>query len=145
MVPPAGVPGVEAIVADGAGNDLLSVGYGFTAGCTGGPVSRRVLDQAEVQGITAQDGTRAVFGFAVESYGSGAAGAFVMGVTDPRSLEEGADVGSWCNLVPTPSGGLSTRVLFDDPAFPNRGAAIAWMTTDQYSQLKALLVSLDYA
>src|SRR5919205_3530608 len=145
VLPPAGVPGVEAIVADGAGNDLLSVGYGFTAGCTGGPVSRRVLDQAEVQGLTSPESGAPAFGFAVESYGSGAGAAYVMGLTDPRSLEEGADVASWCNLVPTPGGSLSTRVLFDDPAFRNSGAARAWMAKDQYAQLKALLVSLAYA
>lgn len=144
VLPPAGISGVEAIVADGAGNDLLSVGSGVTAGCAGGPVSRRVFDQAGVQGMTAPDGRETAFGFAVESYGSGGGVAYVMGLTDPRSLAEGADVASWCNLVPTPNGGLSTRVLFDDPAFPNRGAAKAWMATDQYAQLKALLLSLTY-
>ncbi|MFC9354558.1 hypothetical protein [Arthrobacter sp. NPDC057013] len=30
VLPPAGVPGVEAIVTDDAGNDLLSLGNGFT-------------------------------------------------------------------------------------------------------------------
>ncbi|MFP3462919.1 hypothetical protein R5O87_18965 [Arthrobacter globiformis] len=145
VLPPAGVPGVEAIVADNAGNDLLSVGNGFTAGCTGGPVSRRVLDQATVPGMTASDGTVPVFGFAAESYGNGNGTAYIMGLTDHRSLEEGGDVASWCNLVPTGNGGLSTRVLFTEPGFLNAGAARAWMATDQYAQLKALLVSLTYA
>ena len=67
-----------------------------------------------------------------------------MGLTDPRSLQEGEGVASWCNLVPTANGGLFTRVLFDDPAFPNTVAARAWTKTDQYAQLKALLVSLSY-
>ncbi len=79
VLPPAGVPGVEAIVADGAGNDLLSLGNGFTAGCTGGPVSRRVFDQVAVPGMTAPDGTEPVFGFAVESYGDG--DAYFMGLS----------------------------------------------------------------
>jgi hypothetical protein len=141
---PAGVPGVEAIVAGGAGNDLLSLGYGFTAGCAGGPLSRRVLDSAAVPGMTAPDGTEPIFGFAAESYeGNGV--AYVMGLADPRSLEEGEDVASWCNIVPTGNGGLSTRVVFNDPGFPNKGAARAWMATDQHAQLKALLVSLSYA
>ncbi len=93
--------------------------------------------------MTAPDGTRPVFGFAVESYGAG--DAYYMGLTDPRSLAEGDGVSSWCNLIPTANGGLFSRVLFDDPAFKNRGAARAWMQTEQYSQLKALLVSLDYS
>lgn len=145
VLPPAGVPGIEAIVADGAGNDLLSLGNGFTVGCAGGPVSRRVFDQVAVPGMTAPDGTEPAFGFAVESYGNGEGDAYFMGLSDPRSLEQGKGVASWCNLVPTGNGGLSTRVLFNDPAFPNRGAAKAWMATDQYAQLKALLVSLTYA
>ncbi|MET3934279.1 hypothetical protein [Arthrobacter sp. OAP107] len=143
VLPPAGVPGVEAIVTDDSANDLLSLGNGFTAGCAGGPVSRRVLDQAAVPGMIAPDGTEPVFGFAEESYGNGVGIAYVMGLTGPRSLEEGEDVASWCNLVPTGNGGLSTRVLFNH-GFPNRGAARAWMATDQYAQLKALLVSLTY-
>ncbi|MFE4834645.1 hypothetical protein ACFRAU_08180 [Arthrobacter sp. NPDC056691] len=145
VVPPAGVPGVEAIVTDGAGNDLLSVGNGFTAGCAGGPVSRRVLDQAPVPGMTSPDGTAPAFGFAAEGYGSGGDVVYVMGLTDPRSLAEGQDVASWCNLVPTGNGGLNTRVLFNDPGFQNRGAAKAWMATGQYAELKALLLSLAYA
>ncbi|MFF2318401.1 hypothetical protein ACFVTE_19310 [Arthrobacter sp. NPDC058097] len=145
VLPPAGIPGVEAIVTDDAGNDLLSLGNGFTSGCAGGPVSRRVLDQAAVPGMTAPDGTEPVFGFAAESYGNGNDVAYVMGLTDPRSLEEGEHVASWCNLVPTGNGGLSTRVVFTDPGFRNGGVARAWMATEQYVQLKALLVSLTYA
>lgn len=144
VLPPAGIPGIEAIVADGAGNDLLSIGNGFTAGCAGGPVTRRVFDQVAVPGMTAPDGTEPVFGFVVESYGDGGGEAYFMGLGDPRSLEAGEGVTSWCNLVSTDNGGLSTRVLFNDPGFPNRGAAKAWMATDQYAQLKALLVSLTY-
>lgn len=144
VLPPAGVPGIEAIVADGAGNDLLSIGNGFTAGCAGGPVTRRVFDQVAVPGMTAPDGTEPVFGFVVESYGDGGGEAYFMGLSDPRSLEPGEGVTSWCNLVSTDNGGLSTRVLFNDPGFPNRGAAKAWMATDQYAQLQALLVSLTY-
>lgn len=145
-VPPtAGVPGVEAVVADAAGNDLLSLANGMTAGCAGGPVSRRVFEQEAVPEMTAPDGTEPIFGFVVESYGHGEGDAYFMGLSDPRSLEQGEGVASWCNLISTGNGGLSTRVLFNDPAFPNRGAARAWMATDQYAQLKGLLVSLTYA
>ena len=140
--PPAGLPGIEAIVADGAGKDLLFLANGVTPGCAGGPVSRRVFDQVPVPAMTAPDGTEPSFGFVVESYGSSE--AYFMGLTDPRSLQEGDDVASWCNLVSTANGGLITRVLFDDPAFPTRGAAQAWLATEEYAQLRALLVSLSY-
>jgi hypothetical protein len=95
--------------------------------------------------MTAPDGTEPVFGFVVESYGDGGGEAYFMGLSDSRSLEQGEGASSWCNLVPTGNGGLSTRVLFNDPGFANRGAARSWMATDQYAQLKALLVSLTYA
>lgn len=141
--PPAGLPGVEAIVADAEGNDLLTLANGVTAGCAGGPVSRQVFDQASVPAMTAPNGTEPSFGFVAESYGNGE--AYFMGLTDPRSLKEGEGVSSWCNLIPTANGGLFTRVHFSDPGFPNRGAAKAWTATDQYAQLKALLLSLKYA
>ena len=141
-LPPGGLPGIEATVADDAGNDLLFLANGVTAGCAGGPATRRVLDQAVVPAMAAPDGSLPVFGFAVESYGDG--DAYYMGLADPRSLAEGDGVSSWCNLIPTANGGLFSRVLFDNPAFKNRGAARAWMQTEQYLQLKALLVSLDY-
>ncbi|WP_370122308.1 hypothetical protein [Arthrobacter sp. MW3 TE3886] len=143
VLPPDGLAGVEAIVADASGNDLLTLANGVNAGCTGGPVSRQVFDQAAVPGMTAPNGTEPSFGFVAESYGKG--DAFFMGLTDPRSLKEGEGVSSWCNLVPTANGGLFTRVHFNDPGFPNKGAAKAWMATDQYAQLKALLLSLNYA
>ena len=44
----------------------------------------------------------------------------------------------------TGNGGLTTSVLFNNPAFPTRAAAKAWMATDQHAQLKALLISLNY-
>lgn len=143
ILPQAGLPGVEAIVADAAGNDLLTLANGVNAGCTGGPVSRQVFDQAAVPGMTAPNGTEPDFGFVAESAGNG--DAYFMGLADPRSLKEGDGVSSWCNLVPTANGGLFTRVHFNDPAFPNKGAAKAWMATDQYAQLKALILSLRYA
>mgnify|MGYP005989176247 CR=1 FL=1 len=93
--------------------------------------------------MTSPDGTVPVFGFAVESRAG--ADAYVMGLADPRSLTSGDGVASWCNLVPTANGGLFTRVIFDGAGFPDRGGAKAWMATDQYEQLKALLLSLNYS
>jgi len=143
VLPPAGLAGVEAIVADASGNELLTLANGVNAGCAGGPVSRQVFDQAAVPGMTAPNGTEPSFGFVAESTGNG--DAYFMGLTDPRSLKEGDGVSSWCNLVPTANGGLFTRVHFNDPGFPNKGAAKAWMATEHYAQLKALILSLNYA
>lgn len=142
VLPPAGLPGVEAIVADSSGNDLLSLSNGVTAGCTGGPVARWVFDQEAVPGMQAPGAAEPSFGFVVESANNG--DAYHMGLADSRSLKQGGGVASWCSLVPTANGGLFSRVLFEDPGFPDRGAARAWMATEQYAQLKALLISLSY-
>lgn len=140
-VPPNGLPGVEAVIADGSGTELITFAEGVTAGCTGGPVSRRVLGRARVPGFDAAGNTEAVFGFVIES--SAAGDTYVMGLADSRSLEQGDDVSSWCSLVASDDAGLFSRVIFNDPAFPSRGAAQAWMATEQYDQIKALLVSVE--
>jgi hypothetical protein len=139
--PPNGLPGVEAVIADGSGTELITFAEGVTAGCTGGPVSRRVLDRARVPGFNAAGNAEAVFGFVVES--SAAGDTYVMGLADSRSLEQGDDVSSWCSFVASDDAGLFNRVIFNDPAFPTTGAARAWMATEQYRQIKALLVSIE--
>lgn len=142
-VVPRSNPGVEAVVSDGTGNELISIRYGFLTGCASGPVSRVVLDQAPVPGMAAAGGPAAVFGFAVEY--SADSELYGMGLSDPRYLDQGDGVTSGCRLVTTGNGGLTTAVLFNDPEFPTRNAAKAWMATEQYGQLKALLISLNYS
>jgi hypothetical protein len=98
--------------------------------------------KVQAPGMTAPDGTQPVFGFAVESSSTG--DFYGMGLRDPRYLEQGKGVTSSCGLLGTGNGGLTTSVLFSNPAFPSRAAAKAWMATNQYAQLKALLISLNY-
>ncbi|MEJ1193296.1 hypothetical protein [Pseudarthrobacter sp. CCNWLW207] len=46
------------------------------------------------------------------------------------------------------NGASITSVIFNtqpEPAFAGREAARAWMTTEQYAQLKAVMLSLAYA
>lgn len=138
--PPAGLPGVEALVTDQNGKDRVLLARGVTAGCAGGPVSRTVLDRAAAPGIPTADGGQAAFGFVSEVSPGGE--TYSMGLTDPRSLQEGDGVSSWCGLVGSGGDGLFTRVIFADPAFPSQGAAKAWMKTKDYDRLKDLLVSV---
>ena len=138
-------PGIEAVVSDGAGNTLLSLKNGAVTGCASAPASVEVLDRVPVPGMTAPDGTTPVFGFAVEYLPkSSTPDTYAMGLSDPRTLVEGKDSGTGCRLVPTGNGGLGASVIFNRPAFPSKDAAKAWMATQQYAQLKALLVSLNY-
>lgn len=138
--PPAGLPGMEALVTDQNGKDRVLLARGVTAGCAGGPVARTVLDRADAPGLPTSDGGQAAFGFVSEASPVGE--TYSMGLTDARSLQEGDGVSSWCGLVGSGGDELFTRVIFADPAFPSQGAAKAWMKTKDYDRLKDLLVSV---
>ncbi|MEN8582176.1 hypothetical protein B1A87_005795 [Arthrobacter sp. KBS0703] len=133
-------------MSDGTGDDLFRVSSGADGiGCTAGPVNRTVLDKAAVPGMRETDGTMPMFEFAVENAGS--EDWYTVMVGHPRNLEEGA-TSSGCALLAMGNGGAQTGVVFNQPprpAFPSRDAAKAWMATEQYAQLKALMISLTYS
>ncbi len=134
---------VEAVVANGAGEDLFRVSSGADGiGCTAGPTTRTVLDKAAVPGMREADGTTPMFGFAIES--SGGDDSYRMMVSHPRYLQEG-ETSSGCSMLVMENGAALNEVIFNQPAFPNREAAEAWMATEQYAQLKALMMSLTYS
>jgi hypothetical protein len=56
--------------------------------------------------------------------------------------------GSGSNQIPLSNGVMSAYVVFDfekQPVFATPEAAQAWMASEQYAQLKALLLSLNYS
>ena len=142
---------VEAIVSDGTGADLFRVSSGADGiGCTAGPTHRTVLDATAVPGMREVDGTTPLFGFIVEQ--SSGQDQYAMAVMSPRNLQEG-DVGSHCTLLIMGNGGALNQVIFlDQPVYPDprsaftsRQAAKEWMVTEEYAQLKALMISLEYS
>lgn len=137
---------LEAIVSDWTGNDLLAVSSGADGvGCAAGPTNRTVLDKAAVPLMPATDGTTPWFGFAVEN--SGGADWYSMSVRNSSNFDEG-EVSSGCGLLVMANGGAFAHVIFNEPpqpAFSSREAAKAWMGTEQYAQLKALLMSVRYS
>ncbi|KRE81399.1 hypothetical protein [Arthrobacter sp. Soil764] len=142
---------IEAIVSDGTGADLFRIASGADGiGCTAGPVSRTVLDEAAVPGMTEVDGSTPMFGFIVERIGG--QDQYAMAVMNRRNLQEG-EAGSHCTLLVMGNGGSVNQVIFfDEPAtlatrsaFSSRQAAKEWMATEQYAQLKALILSLKYS
>lgn len=135
---------LEAIVSDATGDDLVSISSGANGiGCAAGPVTRTVLDRAAVPGLRETDGSTPQFGFDVESIGT--ADHYGMEVSNARSLQEGEGVASGCSLLIMGNGGAQARAIFNEPAFGSREAATAWMGTEQYAQLKALMMSLTYS
>ncbi|WAH96741.1 hypothetical protein [Arthrobacter sp. MMS18-M83] len=110
-------------------------------GCAAGPTRRTVFDKAAVPAMRNADGTTPEFGFIVDDSGHD---WYTMAVMNPRNLEEG-DVSSACTWMVMGNSGAEASVIFNEPPFASRAAAKAWMATEQYAQLKALLMSLSYS
>lgn len=139
---PGGADPVQAILADGTGNELLGVTSGADAVDASGPVLRTVLDTAPVPGLKDTDGEQLAFGFAFDSFADHP--EFHMGVRRDRDfLPSPADSGS--PQVQLPNGAAEASVIFGMPAFASIDDAKAWMSTTQYSQLKEVLLSLNYS
>ena len=103
-----------------------SCGY---ADCTGGGYRRTGAEGA----------------FAVEN--TGGRDWYTMALSHPRYVEEG-ETSSGCALLNLPNGGSQAMVIFSQPSqapFLSRESAQAWTTTEQYGQLKSLLLSLSYS
>lgn len=136
---------VEATILDESGKEVARILSGMYGDGAAGPVQRTVLDHAPVPGLIDTAGKPAEFGFAldevpdVDSY-------YFMDVRPAGGFHpDRADSGT--NQVPLPNGMMAAYAVFDaDPelASGTPEAGKAWMGTERYAQLKALLLSLKY-
>lgn len=139
----------DAVITDQSGQEVAHVFSGMYGDGAAGPAKRTVLDHAPLPAIKDERGEATEFGFAYDEY---------PGTTDPayyfmdvrRASEFLAPVdSSGSNQVWLPNGIMTARVIFDDlptrQAFTSPDAAKAWMGTEQYARLKALLLSLKYS
>ncbi len=134
--------GIQAVIADSTGNELASVVSSTSASSASGPVQRTVLDAAPVPGLKDADGDQLAFGFAFDSFADQT--DFHMSVRKERDFGPSvSDSGS--AYISFANGGAEAKVLFGSPAFASVDAARTWMTTEQYGQLKRLLLSLQYS
>ena len=134
--------GVQAVIADATGNELASIVSSTSASNASGPVARTVLDAAPVPGLKDVDGEQLAFGFAFDSFADQS--DFHMSVRKERDFAPPVS-NSGSAYISFANGGAEAKVLFGSPAFASVDAAKAWMTTEQYSQLKRLLLSLKYS
>jgi hypothetical protein len=132
---------LEAVLADGSGNEVASMASGTYGDGAEGPVSRTVLDQAPVAGLVDMKGEQASFGFAFDSFADHP--QFHMGIRRSQEFTTGTTSSGTAQVV-LPNGSAIARVIFGEPAFPTVDEAKAWMNTAQYRQLKALLLSVKY-
>jgi hypothetical protein len=149
---------VGATVVDASGAEMAFVASGFYGDGTGGAVQRTVLDKAAVPGVTDVSGRSAEFGFAYDvapphtNQGAAApadpenAAYYFMGVRLAGDFQDGG-TGYTPPLIGMPNGSMTSYAVFDrskSSAFASPAAAKAWMGTEQYAQLKAMLLSLSY-
>ncbi len=134
--------GTRAVIADAGGNELASVTTGANASDATGPVVRTVLDSAPVPALKDAAGGQLSFGFAFDSFADHV--GYHMGVRREADFDPSTESAGYAH-VELPNGDAIAKVIFADPAFGSVDSAKAWMATEQYSQLKAMLLSLSYA
>ncbi|MGO4583781.1 hypothetical protein AB4Z38_07825 [Arthrobacter sp. 2RAF6] len=134
---------MEAIVSDASGSEVASISSGMYGDGAAGPVTRTVLDSAPIPALPILAGRYREFGFAVDQAIDGTY-IYLMDVRNAPEFDPSVH-SSGTNQTIMPNGMMVARVLFGTPAFTSPAAARAWMATDQYKQLKALLLSLKYA
>lgn len=141
-----GLQPAEAVVSDGAGDDLFRVSSGADGvGCTSGPTYRTVLDKAAVPAMRDVEGTVPLFVFTVET--TRGQDWYSMTLSHPRYSAEG-ETSSGCPLLTMGNGASQATVIFSPPpqaTFTSRESAQAWMGTEQYARLKSLMLSLAYS
>lgn len=139
------ITSTEVVVADESGAEVARVMNGQYGDNAAGPVRRTVLDHAPVTGISAHTGEPVEFGFALDEFLDVDAYYFM----DVRLAHEflPAQEDSGTNQVSVPNGEMAAYVVFDSqkqPVFATTELAKTWMASEQYAQLKALLLSLKY-
>lgn len=134
---------VEAHIFDETGNEVALVASGGYGGGAAGPVSRVVLDSQTLPAFPNRDG-EVGFGFVMDYSSPDGVTSYFMAVMDDQFLTEGAGKSSPSSVLLAPNGAAAAQVTFSTPAFKSPAAAKAWMGTQQYSQLRAMLTSLQY-
>lgn len=133
---------VEAVLTNHRGRDVAFMVSGFYGDGASGPVDRTVFDSAPVPGLAAFEGEPA-FGFFRDSFAD-VNDHFYMDVRPAAELVTGSTA-SGNGQVLLPNGAAIFRVFMDSPGFPSDEAARVWMQTPEYTQLKALLMSVSYS
>ncbi|WGM20463.1 hypothetical protein QEH68_21010 [Paenarthrobacter sp. OM7] len=135
---------LAANIFDNSGDKVAHITSGGTGGLVGGPVNRTILDSQELSTFDSRDGA-SHFAFVRDDY----AGfpefpvRYYMGVVADYFMTEGPDSSSVNSFMIMPNGAATAVAQVDASMTPE--TAEAWMKTDQYVKLRALLTSLRYA
>ncbi|MDP9981366.1 hypothetical protein J2W14_000746 [Pseudarthrobacter oxydans] len=133
---------VEAHIYDEKGNKVSVIASGGYGGGAAGPSLLTVLDTQQVPNFPARDGDT-VFAFIKYENPVDHSVFYRMGNMSAEFVTNGEGTsGSYVRIVE--NGASEAYVEFDSPAFNSLESAKAWMKTEQYSQLKAMLTSMRY-
>ena len=135
----SGAKPVDAVISDGAGNEVALIQGNVYAGGVSTGVQRTVLDQVPLSQATARDGSPLVFGFIHDT--SQGVSTFHAGVRRAQEFQPGFST-SGSDYFELNNGMAVAKVVFGSPAFDSVDAAKAWMATDQYSELKKIFLTL---
>ncbi len=132
-----------ANIFDETGGKVAHITSGGTGGLVGGPVNRTILDSQKLSAFDSRDGA-SHFVFVRDDYPFPEFPVrYYMGVVDSYFMTEGPDSTSVNSFMIMPNGAATAVAQIDASMTPE--TAEAWMKTDQYVKLRALLTSLRYA
>jgi hypothetical protein len=134
---------LAANIFDETGGKVAHITSGGTGGLVGGPVNRTILDSQELSAFDSRDGA-SHFAYVKDDYPTNPLTVrYYMGVVADFFMTEGPDSTSVNSFMIMPNGAATAVAQIDASMTPE--TAEAWMKTDQYVKLRALLTSLRYA
>lgn len=133
---------VEAHIYDDKGNKVSVITSGGYGGGAAGASLLTVLDSQPVPNFTARDGDT-VFAFIKYEHPVDHSVHYRMGNMSAELVTNGEGTsGSYVRIAG--NGASEAYVEFGTPAFNSLESAKAWMTSQQYGQLKTMLTSIRY-
>ncbi len=136
-------PTANAYIHDETGAEVALIASGVFGGVVAGPVNRTILDSQPLTNFDSRDGASHFAFFKDEYPFDPAVTRYFMGVVTNAFMTEGPGSSSAHSFMVMDNGASIARANIEVSMTPE-GAA-AWMESEQYSKLKALLTSLQYA
>ncbi|WP_286180165.1 hypothetical protein [Arthrobacter sp. ISL-95] len=134
---------LAANIFDETGGKVAHITSGGTGGLVAGPVNRTILDSQELSTFDSRNGASHFAFIRDENTFPEFPVRYYMGVVADYFMTEGPDSPSVNSFMIMPNGAATAVAQIDASMTPE--TAEAWMKTDQYVKLRALLTSLRYA
>ncbi|GAA3283744.1 hypothetical protein [Paenarthrobacter aurescens] len=134
---------VDAHIYDETGTEVALIASGVYGGVVAGPVNRTILDSQQLTNFDNRDGVSNFAFFKDEYPFDPAVTRYFMGVVTNEFMTEGPESASAHSFLIMGNGASIARANMEVSMTVE--SAAAWMESEQYSKLKALLTSLQYA